>query len=319
MLKVSEHIIMKKILFLTTGGTLACVATEDGLEPKLQGADILKETPELKTLAQITVQDLELIDSSNLEPKYWSKWAEIIGDNYNDYDGFVLTHGTDTMAYTSSALTHMLINLGKPVVLTGAQVPLSLSNSDARSNLQLAFTVAASGLPGVFIAFGNKVIKGDCAKKIFAKNFNAFESINETPVLSFTKEGPKKNLPSREVVGGFRVEKKMESKVMALTITPGLEPSIIDFAIEKGYKGIVLELYGAGGLNTHKPNFLPAIKRALKAGIRVVCVSQCLFDGVDLSLYPMGILAAQAGVEAGGGMTLEAAVTKLMWVLANQQ
>lgn len=315
---MSEHIIMKKILFLTTGGTLACVATEDGLEPKLQGAAILQETPELKTLAQITVQDLELIDSSNLEPKYWSKWAEIIGDNYNDYDGFVLTHGTDTMAYTSSALTHMLINLGKPVVLTGAQVPLSLSNSDARSNLQLAFTVAASGLPGVFIAFGNKVIKGDCAKKIFAKNFNAFESINETPVLSFTKEGPKKNLPSRQVVGGFRVEKKMEPKVMAITITPGLEPSIIDFAVEKGYKGIVLELYGAGGLNTSKPNFLPALKRALKAGVRVVCVSQCLFDGVDLSLYPMGILAAQAGVESGGGMTLEAAVTKLMWVLANQ-
>ncbi len=309
---------MKKILFLTTGGTLACVATEDGLIPQLKGQDILKEVPELNTLAKITVQDLCLLDSSNLQPEYWSKWAEIIGENYHDYDGFVLAHGTDTMAYTSSALSYMLINLGKPVVLTGAQVPLSLSNTDARSNLQLAFTIAVSGLPGVFVAFGNKVIKGDRAKKIFTKNFNAFESINEGPVLCFSKEGAKKNLPTRQVVGGFRVESKLEPKVMAITLTPGLTPDIIDYAVEKGYKGIVLELYGAGGISTEKPDFLPAIKRALKKGVRVVCVSQCLFDGVDLSLYPMGILAAQAGVESGSGLTLEGAVTKLMWALVNE-
>lgn len=309
---------MKKILFLTTGGTLSCEPTEDGLEPTLKGADMLAQVPELNTLAKITVKDLCLLDSSNLQPKDWSKWAEVIGDNYSDYDGFVMTHGTDTMAYTSSALSHMLINLGKPVVLTGSQVPLALPNSDGRSNLQLAFTVAVSGLPGIFIAFGNKVVKGECAKKIFSKNFNAFESINESPVLLFAKDGVKKNLPSREVVGGFRVENKLDPKVMAITVTPGLHPNIIDFAVEKGYKGIVLELYGAGGVCTEKPDFLPAIKRAIKAGVRVVCVSQCLFDGVDLSLYPMGILAAQAGVESGGGLTLEAAVTKLMWCLANE-
>ena len=188
---------MKKILFLTTGGTIACTVTDEGLEPTLKGEDILKQVPELRTLGEITVQDLTLLDSSNLEPAHWSAWARLIGDNYSDYDAFVLTHGTDTMAYTSSALSRMLINLGKPVVLTGAQVPLSLTNSDARSNLELAFSVAASGLPGVFVAFGNKVIKGDCAKKIFTRNPNAFESVNEAPVLYFGKEGVKKNLPSR--------------------------------------------------------------------------------------------------------------------------
>ena len=139
---------MKKILFLTTGGTLACTVTEEGLTPTLQGKDILKQVPELKTLGEITVQDLALLDSSNLEPAQWSQWARLIGENYTDYDAFVLTHGTDTLAYTASALSYMLINLGKPVVLTGAQVPLSLTNSDARTNLELAFTVAASGLPG---------------------------------------------------------------------------------------------------------------------------------------------------------------------------
>lgn len=274
--------------------------------------------PELRTLGEITVRDLTLLDSSNLEPAHWSAWARLIGDNYSDYDAFVLTHGTDTLAYTSSALCRMLINLGKPVVLTGAQVPLSLTNSDARSNLELAFSVAASGLPGVFVAFGNKVIKGDCAKKIFTRNPNAFESVNEAPVLYFGKEGVKKNLPSRENVGGFRVEEKLEPRVMAVTMTPGLKPDIIDYAVDRGYKGLVLECYGAGGVNTDQQNFLPAIRRAIKKGVRVVCVSQCLFDGVDLSLYPMGILAAQAGVESGGPMTLEAAVTRLMWSLANE-
>lgn len=116
---------MKKILFLTTGGTIACTVTDEGLEPTLKGEDILKQVPELRTLGEITVQDLTLLDSSNLEPAHWSAWARLIGDNYSDYDAFVLTHGTDTMAYTSSALSRMLINLGKPVVLTGAQVPLS--------------------------------------------------------------------------------------------------------------------------------------------------------------------------------------------------
>ncbi|MCH3914248.1 MAG: asparaginase [Acidaminococcaceae bacterium] len=309
---------MKKILFLTTGGTLSCKETEDGLVPELKGTDILKEVPELQALGKITVQDICQLDSSNLIPAYWSKWAEIIGDNYSDYDAFVISHGTDTMAFTASALSHMLINLGKPVVLTGSQVPLSVANSDARSNLELAFSVAASGLPGVYIAFGNKVIKGLLAKKIFSKNFNAFESVNESPVLYFTKKGVKKNLPSREVVGGFRVENKMNPHVLSITMTPGLEPDIIDFAVNKGYKGIVLACYGAGGVNTETENFLPAIRRAIEKGVRIVCITQCLFDGVDLSLYPMGILAAQAGVESGGGLTLEAAVTKLMWELGNK-
>ena len=309
---------MKNILFLTTGGTIVCEATEDGLIPSLSGEDIIERMPELKTLGKITVQDICKLDSSNIQPENWSQWVKIIGDNYDKYDGFVITHGTDTMAYTSSALSYMLINLGKPVVLTGSQVPLNLANSDARSNLDLAFTIATSNLTGVFIAFGNKVIKGDCAKKIFAKNFNAFESVNETPVLFFDKNGVKKNLPQKEIFGDFFVMEKLEPRVMAISITPGLKSDIIDFAVAQGYRGIVLECFGAGGVATDKNDFLPAIKRAIKAGVRVVCVSQCLFDGVDLTLYPMGILAAQAGVESGGVMTLEAALTKLMVVLANE-
>ena len=309
---------MKKVLFLTTGGTISCEATDEGLVPSLQGQDIVERVPEINTLCRITVKDVCKLDSSDLQPDNWSKWAKIIGDNYAEYDGFVITHGTDTMAYTSSALSYMLINLGKPVVLTGSQVPLNLANSDARNNLELAFTIASSNLSGVFVAFGNKVIKGNCAKKIFTKNFNAFESVNETPVLFFDKNGIKKNLPKSEVAGDFKVLESLEARVMVITMTPGLKPDIIDFAVAQGNKGIVIECFGAGGVSIGTNNFLPAIKRAINKGVRVVCVSQCLFDGVDLTLYPMGILAAQAGVESGGTMTLEAALTKLMVVLANE-
>lgn len=309
---------MKNILFLTTGGTIACEETEEGLIPSLIGQDLIERVPEIKALCKVTVNDICKLDSSNLQPNNWSEWAKIIGANYDKYDGFVITHGTDTMAYTSSALSYMLVNLGKPVVLTGAQVPINSANSDARSNLELAFTIASSNLAGVFIAFGNKVMKGDCAKKIFSKNFNAFESVNETPVLFFDKTGVKKKLPGNEVRGEFQVREKLEPRVIAITITPGLKPDIIDFAVAQGNKGIVLECFGAGGVNTAENDFLPAIKRAIHKGVRVVCVSQCLFDGVDLTLYPMGILAAQAGVESGGVMTLEAALTKLMFVLANE-
>mgnify|MGYP002322877711 CR=1 FL=1 len=310
----------KPVLIIYTGGTIGMVNDpETGALCPFNFDQIACEVPEIKefgfTIDSYTLP--EIIDSSDLQPQLWKDLCSIILKNYDDYRGFVVLHGTDTMAYTASALSYMLVNLGKPVVLTGSQVPLSLSNSDARSNLELAFTIASSGLPGVFVAFGNKVIKGDCCKKIFTRNFNAFESVNEAPVLFFDKNGIKKNLPDRRNVGGFRVESKMEEKVMALTVTPGLKPDIIDYAVQRGYKGIVLECYGAGGVNTGRDNLLPAIRRAIKDGVRMVCVSQCLFDGVDLSLYPMGILAAQAGVESGGPMTLEAAVTKLMWSLAN--
>ena len=307
------------ILLLTTGGTIASLPTAEGLAPGLDGEALAGLLPQgIMDCYDITIRDILHLDSSNIQPEEWQTIARHVFENRMEYSGIVITHGTDTMAYTASVLSFMLRGISIPVVLTGAQVPLSLTNSDARSNLELAFSVAASGLPGVFVAFGNKVIKGDCAKKIFTRNPNAFESVNEAPVLYFGKEGVKKNLPSRENVGGFRVEEKLEPRVMAVTMTPGLKPDIIDYAVDRGYKGLVLECYGAGGVNTDQQNFLPAIRRAIKKGVRVVCVSQCLFDGVDLSLYPMGILAAQAGVESGGPMTLEAAVTRLMWSLANE-
>ena len=152
---------------MTTGGTISCVATEDGLEPTLSGNDILTSVPELRTLGEITVKDLTKIDSSNVVPQDWSSWATLIGDNYTEYDGFVLTHGTDTMAYTASALSYMLVNLGKPVVLTGSQVPLSLSNSDARSNLELAFTIASSAFPAYLSPLAIKSSKATAAKNLY--------------------------------------------------------------------------------------------------------------------------------------------------------
>ena len=306
---------MKKILLITTGGPLACTSTPNGLEPTLEGADILEAVPELAELCQAQVEDAFTIDSTNMLPRHWQQLAAIINDAYNDFDGFVITHGTDTLAYTAAALSKMLQNLGKPVILTGSQLPLGYANSDARTNVQLAFSMAVGNLPGVFVAFGNKVIKGHLAKKIFSKNFNAFESVNEPPVLFFTKEGLKKNLALAQPTGNFNVNNQLDTRVLVLTIKPGSSATMLEHAVTDGYKGVVLECFGAGGVPLGEATWLPALKKAHAAGVRIVCVSQCLFDGVDLDIYPMGKAAAKLGVESGGTKTVEAALVDLMWEL----
>lgn len=308
---------MKKVLLITTGGTLSCKEGKEGLRPSLRGRDIVKQVPELKTLCDIAVEDVFCIDSSNLQPEHWQILAEVVGNFYEDYDGFVITMGTDTLAFAAAALSHMLVNLGKPVVITGAMVPLVAANSDARTNLQLAFSMAVGNLPGVYVAFGNKVIRGYCAKKIFTKNANAFESVNESPVLCFTKEGLKKNLGVPQPQGAFAVHKDLETRVMAITVTPGLRPDVIDAAVAAGYKGIVLECFGSGGVNCSDNNLVPALRQAIKHGVRVVIISQCLFEGTDLNSYPMGRALMAAGAEDGGIATLENALTGLMWSLKN--
>ncbi len=305
-------ITMKKILLITTGGTLACTATPSGLEPTMDGEEILESVPEIGQLAQVEVEEPFLIDSTNMELSHWQKLAAIIYDAYQQFDGFVITMGTDTMAYTAAALSKMCVNLGKPVVLTGAQLPLGFAHTDARNNLQLAFSMAVGSVPGVLVAFGNKVVLGHAAKKIFTNNFNAFESVNELPVVCFTKEGLKKHLPTGQVEGEFQVDSRLDKNVLPLVVTPGSNPQIIDWAIATGYKGIVLECLGAGGVPVQGGNWLPAIKRAVEAGVKIVCITQCLFEGVDMERYPMGKAMKKMGVQDGGQMTLEYALVSLM-------
>ena len=309
---------MKKILMISTGGTIASEPGPDGLVPKVDGAAMVRMIPELNGICEISCRELLSLDSSNIQPHHWSAMAEAVAADYDGYDGFVLTHGTDTMAYTTSALSWMLQNLGKPVAVTGAQLPIEDPRTDGKANILNAFRVAASGRAGVYLVFGDKVIRGCCAKKMHTEEFNAFYSVNEPPAALITEAGVEwTEQPSAAPQGKFKVISAIDSRVLMIKLIPGSSPAIMDFALEHGYRAVVIEGFGAGGVPNDENSFLPALEKALKAGLLVVCASQCVCDGVNLGIYEIGVLAARLGAISAGKMTTEAVCTKLMWALGS--
>jgi L-asparaginase len=298
---------MKKILMITTGGTIASVNSEKGLVPILKSKDLEEISLNMVCECKIECIDLMNVDSTNINVKDWQRIARTIEKNYSSYDGFVITHGTDTMAYTASALFWMLCNLNKAVILTGSQLPILDPKTDAKDNLCLAIETACSK-KGVWIAFGKKVIRGDVATKAHTTDFEAFKSVVEI------------NCAAKKVTGEFYLAEKLETKVFPLKLVPGIDPKIIDYLIEERYKGIVIEAFGLGGIpNRETENLLPALKKAIAKGIKVLITSQCKFGDVDLSVYEVGVKALALGVNPAFKLSFEAAYTKLMWEIANKQ
>ena len=302
----------KHILLLTTGGTIASMPGGEGLEP--HRADVLeRELQQLRTYYDITVRDVMCLDSSNIRPEEWQFIATEIFNQRLGYDGIVVSHGTDTMAYTASAVTFMLPDIDKPVVFTGSQLPLNDVLSDAPDNLRTAFAMAASGRPGVFLAFDRKVMLGCRAVKIRASGFSAFESINARYAGLVSNQGlvldeqvlPKCQRPARLCTD-------ISKDVFLLKLTPGLNPAIFDMLAAMGYKGIVIEAFGLGGINFLGKG-LRGIQRAVEDGISVVVTTQCLYDSSDLRVYQVGNKLLDLGVVQARDMTSEAAMTKLMW------
>lgn len=313
---------MKKILMLGTGGTIACVPSADGLVPQLDGAALLELAPQLDGLCHIDCQQIMNLDSSNLEPRHWQQMAEAIAKNYDAYDGIVVTHGTDTMAYSAAALSQMLRNCRKPVIFTGAQLPMQTPGSDAPANILHAFTAACSEMQGVGLAFGKQLIHGGCAKKLYTQSFDGFVSVNCPPLAIFSN-GIMLWQTGQRYGGGwgpgdFSVHTKLETKVAVIKIIPGTPPDIIDFYLRSGYKGLIIEGFGAGGVPNGANNWLPQLQKALKAGVKIVCASQCLYDGVHLDTYPIGVLAQRLGAQSAGSATIEAATVRLMWELGQE-
>lgn len=313
---------MKKILMLGTGGTIASVPSDDGLVPALDGATMLRLVPELEGLCDITCKQILNLDSSNLEPCHWQLIAEAIAVDYYNYDGFVVTHGTDTMAYTAAALSQMLTSCRKPVALTGAQLPIQAPGSDAPANVYHAFLAATSELMGVALVFGDLVIHGAHAKKLYTENFNGFASINRQPLAKISanklcwQEGTLEGGGYGE--GSFSIKTALEPKVAVIKLIPGTTPDILDFYLAKGYKGLVIESFGAGGVPNASNNWLPELEKVLQAGVTVVCATQCLYDGVHLDTYPIGVLAQRLGAQSAGMDTIETSVVKLMCALAKE-
>ena len=304
----------KNILLLTTGGTIASKPGGQGLEP--QSSDVMeRELEQLRTYYRITVRDLICLDSSNITPEEWQLIARHIFEDRAGFDGIVVSHGTDTMAYTASAVTFMLPNIDIPVVFTGSQLPLADMLSDGPENLRTAFAMAASGHPGVYLAFDRKVMLGCRAVKVRASGFSAFESVNARYAAQVTNRGLAVDTSVLPVPGGPpRLADALSQNVFLLKLTPGLNPAVFDVLAAMGYKGIVIEAFGLGGVNVlHKG--LRGIRRAVEDGISVVVTTQCLYDSSDLRVYQVGNQLLDLGVIQGRDMTTEAAMTKLMWAL----
>ena len=302
----------KHILLLTTGGTIASMPGGDGLQPSDSGV-FQREMDQLRTYYDITVRELMTLDSSNIRPAEWQLIAQGIWENRQGFDGIVVSHGTDTMGYTASAVTFMLPNIDLPVVFTGSQLPLIDMLSDGPDNLRTAFAMAASGHKGIFLAFDRKVMLGCRAVKVRASGFSAFESINARYTALVSNAGLSVDEAMLPVhTGQPQLRTDISDEVFLLKLTPGLSPKIFDALADMGYKGIVIEAFGLGGINILGEG-LDAIRRCLKKGINVVVTSQCLYDSANLGVYQVGVKLLELGVIQGRDMTSEAAMTKLMW------
>ena len=298
---------MKKILLIATGGTIASRETAHGLRPALSGEDM--RTAIGAADAAIEVIDLLSLDSTNIAPSHWQMIARRVADVRTDYDGFIITHGTDTMAYTAAALYYMLENIDHPVVLTGSQRPLSRDGSDAEQNLRLAYEAACSNFAGVCVAFGGRLIHGNAAKKMYSLADDAFRSIGRAEVDISAPSAPS---------APFRLHDALDERVAVIRLYPGMKPITIDAHIASGYRGIILEGYGCGSVpgDDAEESFLPSLDRARTRACTVVLTTQCIYDGADLSHYEVGVRAAQLGALAGGSLPIEALYARLMQRLA---
>ena len=309
----------KNILIISTGGTFNCVQTEEGLKPQFDESKLRESLKPVTSECELIFENLFLIDSCNVVPKHWKLIAECVNKYYKSQDGIVIIHGTDTLAYTSSMLSHMLKGIPIPVIITGSQLSIVNPVADALENMRVAIYMAKNNYPGVFVVFNRKIMLGKCVSKTHSKSFNAFESINCGNVAEVNAYGiqiDEKLIP--KVDPFFRVKSNYCDKVFLLKLTPGLNPDIIDYLIEKEYKGIVIESYGLGGLpNSENNDFVNKCKLAIEKGIKIIILSQCTYDGVDLSVYETGMKTKEMGIINMPLATTEYAYTRLMWELGN--
>lgn len=304
----------KRLLLLTTGGTIASLPGGEGLEPHRSGV-MERQLDQLRSYYDIDVEDLMCLDSSNMRPAEWQAIARSVFEKRLDYDGVVVSHGTDTMAYTASAVTWMLPGIDRPVVFTGSQVPLADALSDGPDNLRTAFAMAAQGYPGVYLAFDRRVMLGCRAVKVRASGFNAFESVNARYAAQVSNRGLVIDKGALQPQRGFaQLLPELSGDVFLLKLTPGLNPDLFGLLADMGYRGIVVEAFGLGGVNVLHEG-LRGIRAALERGVSIVVTTQCLYDASDLGVYQVGKQLLALGVIQGRDMTSEAAMTKLMWAL----
>lgn len=308
----------KNILFIATGGTIASKRTEEGLAPQITSDELIGYVPEIKEYCNVTALQLLNIDSTNIQPEYWVLMTEAIEKNYDSYDGFVISHGTDTMSYTSAALSYLIQNLDKPVIITGSQKPINADITDAKKNLLDSFRFASEkDVSGVYLVFDGKAIVGTRARKIKSKSYSAFESINFPVAAIIDDNRITKYIRNEKLSGDVKFYKNIFPSIFLLKLAPGMEPDVLDYIGEK-YEGVVIESYGVGGLPFQdKRNFLEKLGTLTENGKIIVIATQVMFEGSDMGIYEVGVKALKKyNVLQAYDMTIEAAVTKLMWIMA---
>lgn len=305
---------------LSTGGTLASSHSDNGLSPGLHSKEILERIAGLTAGFCVEEEELFMLDSSNMQPENWSQIAQCIYDRRKKYDGIVVIHGTDTLAYTAGALSFALQNIEIPVVLTGSQVSIENPIADATENCRAALHMAASRCPGIYVAFNRKIIMGTRASKVRTRSFDAFESIDYPYAARINSGGLVVNpVIPRQPRGACILRNKFCTDVFLLKLFPGISPDIFVRLSQMGIRGVYVEAFGIGGLPFSRRNLAAAIRDAVSGGMIVAVGSQCLYEGSDFTVYEVGRQVLGSGVIETGNMTSEAAVTKLMWALGQYE
>ena len=304
---------MKHILMIGTGGTIASEMSPDGLTPEISSEQLLAAVPRIGELCEVDCLQLYSLDSTSLRPAHWQGLARAIRERYDDYDGFVVSHGTDTMAYTAAALSYLIQGSPKPIVLTGAQKPIGFDSTDSKINLADAFRCAASDLPGVSIVFNSHVILGTRARKTRSKSFQAFSSINY-PDLGVLRDGVLLRYIRQDCHAAPVFFDTLDSKVALLKLTPGQDRAAADFLLERN-DALIIESFGVGGL-PEQGGFFDCLRDWMSKGRLIVLTTQVPSEGSDVGVYHVGhSLKTDLKVLEAYDMTTEAVVAKLMWIL----
>ena len=307
---------MKNILMIGTGGTIASEMTPEGLTPELNSKQLLSFVPKVGELCHVDCIQVYSLDSTNLQPKHWLGVADAIRKSYDRYDGFVISHGTDTMAYTAAALSYLVQGSPKPIVLTGAQKPIWFDGTDSKRNLTDAFFYACRGCGGVQIVFNGKVILGTRARKTCSKSFQAFSSVNY-PDLAVVQDEHLLQYMRCACYPSPVFYDALDDKVGLLKLIPGTPAAVLEFMLDR-FDGLVIESFGVGGLPEYEgdASYFDIIHRGIARGKLVVMTTQVPNEGSNLAVYHVGgrLKSALRLLEAYD-MTTEAAVAKLMWIM----